>query len=213
MQVSDRGDFHIELGKLCAGFNVPLTKAREDSFWTGLARMSLPQFRRCVEFALGPDYDGTEFPKTGDIWRIYKGTAISPNAPDVKALPPDQDHLAYFANRLMWIHVSHRGGLASLGRFIPTHGMVDCKASRELEHCLKFKRELVEQFSGFVRDGDDMATPAAFIHWWLGGLRKVSEVLPRTVTTLEEMAEHPDARKPLPAFMARELAPVQPDLA
>jgi len=103
--------------------------------------------------------------------------------------------------------------MGSTGVFIPAHGMVDCKASGELQRCLKFKRELVEQFGGFVRDGDEMATPAAFVRWWLGGLRKVSEVLPRTVKTLEQMAEHPDAQKPFPAFMARELAPVQTELA
>jgi hypothetical protein len=211
MQASERGDFKTELEKLCAGFGVPFTRAREESYWTGLARMSIQQFRRCVEFALGPDYDGTDFPKTGQIWGIYKGTAIKPN-PEAKALPADQDHLAYLANQLLWIHVSHRGGLGSTGVFIPAHGMVDCKASGELQRCLKFKRELVAQFCGFVQDSDDMATPAAFIRWWLGGLRKVSELLPRTVKTLEEMAEHADAQKPFPIWMARDIAPTQPEL-
>lgn len=211
MHASDRGDFKIELEKLCGGFNVPLTKAREEGYWTGLARMSIQQFRKCVEFALGPDYEGTDFPKSGQIWGIYKGTAIKPNT-EAKTLPPDEDHLAYLANRLLWLHVSHRGGLGSTGRFIPAHGMVDCKASAELAACLKFKRELVAQFCGFVREGDEMATQAAFVRWWAGGLAKVSEVLPRTARNYEQLAAAPESQKPFPAYMGRELAPVQPEL-
>ena len=213
MQASERDEFLRELSKLCAGFGVPMTKHREEAYWTGLARMSSAQFRKCVEFALGPDYDGTEFPKTGQIWGIYKGTAISPNKPNVKALPADEDHLAYLANRLLWLHVSHRGGLGSTGRFVPAHGMVDCKASSELTACLKFKRGLVAQFCEFVREGDELATQAAFVRWWAGGLAKVSEVLPRTARNYEQLASAPESQKPLPAYMARELAPVQPELA
>ena len=217
MQASDREDFLRELGKLCAGFGVPLTKGREEAFWVGLTRMSILQFRKCVEHALGPDYDGDEFPKTGQIWRIYKGTAISPNRPDVKLLPADQDHLAYFANRLLFTHLSHRSGLGSTGTFIPGEagksGMNDCHASTELELCLRYKRDLVRQFCEFVNEGDQMATPAAFIRWWAGGLAKFSEVLPRTQAAYRTMAEGEEAQKPFPTYMARELAPVQPELA
>lgn len=209
MQANDREEFLRELSKLCAGFGVPLTKGREEAYWVGLTRMSIQQFRKCVEFALGPDYDGTDLPKTGQIWRIYKGTAISPNKPDVKLLPPDEDHLAYLANRLLWLHVSHRGGLGSTGRFVPARGMVDYKASLELAACLKFKRELVAEFCGFVQEGDEMATTAAFVRWWAGGLAKVSEVLPRTARNYEQLACAPESQAPLPAYMARELAAQQ----
>lgn len=213
MQASERDEYKATLALLCAGFNVPLTKHREDSYWIGLARMSLLAFRKCVEFALGPDYDGTDFPKIGEIWGIYKGTAIKPNAVAAKALPPDEDHLAYLANRLLWLHVSHRGGLGSTGRYVVAYGMVDCKASPELERCLKFKRELVAQFGGFVNEGDELATKAAFIRWWAGGLGKVSELLPRTARDYEQLASEPESQTPLPTYMARELAPVQPELA
>lgn len=209
MQVSERDEFRIELGKLCAGFNVPLTKHREDGYWTGLARMSIQQFRKCVEFALGPDYGGDDFPKTGQIWKIYKGTALTAAKPDVKALPADPDHLAYFANQLLWLHVSHRGGLGSTGHLVVAHGMVDCQASDELKRCLKFKRELVEEFCGYIRDGDDLATPAMFVRWWLAGLQEISEVLPRTVRNLHQFAEDPESQKPFAALMGRELTPQQ----
>jgi hypothetical protein len=213
MQSSERDDFVTELRKLCAGFGVPFTKDREEGFWTGLARMSLLSFRRCVEHALGEDYAGDTFPKTGDIWRIYKGTALTPK-PNVRALlPADPDHLAYYANRLLWLHVSHRGGLGSVGRFVPSYGMVDCKASDELQRCLKFKRELVEEFCGFIRDGDEMANPATFVRWWLAGLQKISEVLPRTVRNLEQLADDPESQKPFDVLMGRELTQREPALA
>jgi hypothetical protein len=217
VHANDRDEFKTILGQLCAAFGVPMTRAREEAFWIGLARMSLLAFRKCVEFAIGPDYDGTEFPRTGQIWKIYKGTAISPNAPDVKALPADQDHITYLANRLLFLHMTHRGGLGSTGTFIPgtakISGMNDCHASDELAACLKFKRELVAQFCGFVNEGDELATPAAFARWWAGGLAKVSEVLPRTMRNYAELAAEPESQKPFPAFMARELTPAQPELA
>lgn len=208
MQASDREEFRSELAKLCVGFNVPLTRAREEGYWAALARMSLAQFRKCVDFAIGPDYDGDEFPKTGQIWRIHRGPVVKPDA-NVPALPADQDHLAYFANRLLFMHMTHREGLGSTGTFIPGEakksGMNDCHASTELQLCLRYKRDLVAQFCGFVQEGDELATPAAFIRWWAGGLAKVSQVLPRTLQAYTRMAEGEEAQQPFPAYMAREL--------
>jgi hypothetical protein len=208
MHSDDREEFRVELGKLCAAFNVPATKAREDAYFTGLAKMSLAQFRRCVEHAIGPDYGEDTLPTTGKIWRIYKGTAfVSP--PTVKALPPDPDHLEYFANRLLWMHVSHRGGLGSIGRFVPAYGMVDCHASDELRRCLKFKREIVAEFCAWIRDGDESATPEAFLQWWLIGMQKISDVLPRTIKDIEHLAAAPEAKNPFPPVMARPLQQAQ----
>lgn len=217
MQIADREEFLRELSKLCAGFGVPLTKAREESYWTALARMALPQFRRCIEHALGPDYDGDDFPKTGQIWRIYKGTAVTQSSPAAKALPVESDHLEYFANRLLWLHVSHRGGLGSTGTFVPGErhisGMNDCHESSEMQLCLRYKRDLVTQFCGFVEEGDVMATPAAFIRWWVHGLARISEVLPRTARAYSQAAAEEGAQKPFPASMARMSIPDQPAAA
>lgn len=212
MQPDDREEFRMVLATLCAGFDVPMTKAREDAYWVGLAKMSLTQFRRCVEHAIGADYTDDRFPNTNKIWRIYRGTAFT-NAPaEQKALPPDPDHLAYFANRLLWLHVSHRGGLGSTGRFVPAYGMVDCKGSDELNRCLAFKRAIVEEFCEWVNNGDETATPESFIRWWIVGMQKISEVLPRTIRDLERLAEEPEARHPFAPLMAREITPYQPAL-
>lgn len=75
MQASDRDDFKTEMGKLCAGFGVPFTKIREDAYWTGLTRMSLPQFRRCVEYALGEHFVEEDLPTTGKLWKVHRGDA------------------------------------------------------------------------------------------------------------------------------------------
>lgn len=199
MRGSDHEEFKTLLATLCAAFDVPLTKVREDAFWGALAKMGLQAFRSCVEYAIGPDYAAEGFPTTGQIWRIYKSTAYASGPAGQKELPPDPDHLSYYANRLLWLHISHRGGL----------GSSDGKASGELERCLKFKRELVSEFCGFIRDGDPMATPSAFVTWWLVGLQKISEVLPRTQIDLKRLAEEPDAQVPFAEVAGRELAPVQ----
>lgn len=80
MQLSDREEFKTELGKLCAGFNVPLTKLREEGYWTGFTRMSIGHFRRAVEFALSEHYIEEDLPTVGKIWKIHRGDSHSPSA-------------------------------------------------------------------------------------------------------------------------------------
>lgn len=197
MHSGERQEFEEQLAVLCAGYNLPINDHRKHAYFIGLAKMSLAQFVRCVEFAIteeGPE----ELPTPRGIWRIHRelrrGPAIN-KAPE-KAEP---DHLKNYANRLLWLHISHRGGL----------GSSDGKASPELERILNFKRDLVSEFCGYIRDGDPMATPSAFVTWWLVGLQKISEVLPRTQIDLKRLAEEPDAQVPFAEVAGRELAPVQ----
>jgi hypothetical protein len=75
MQASDREEFKLELGKLCAGFNVPLTKIREEGYWAGFVRMSIGQLRRAVEYALSEHYLEEDLPTVGKIWKIHRGDA------------------------------------------------------------------------------------------------------------------------------------------
>lgn len=71
MLSADRIEFEEQLAILCAGFNVPATAHRKHAYFAGLARMSLGQFVRCVEFALsddGPD----ALPTTRELWKIHQ---------------------------------------------------------------------------------------------------------------------------------------------
>jgi hypothetical protein len=52
MQADDLTEFERLLGQLCAAFEVPVTKARKDAYWTGLRKMSIAQFARLVDLAL-----------------------------------------------------------------------------------------------------------------------------------------------------------------
>ena len=201
MQSSDRADFETELEKLCAAFGVPATKARQRAFWEGLARMSLPQFRRCVEIAIGENGPDDDQPTTKLIWRIHRGGG-GPAAKPAAAIP---DHLEFFANRLLWLHVSHRGGLGSVGRFEAPHGLIQCRPTDELQACLRVNRELVAEFVGYVREGDTDATPATFVQYWISGIRRVSTLQQRTIDDLTTSSEAAWAQKPFEASMAREL--------
>jgi hypothetical protein len=205
MLSTDRTEFESQLGKLCAGFNVPTTQDRIEAYWSGLARMSLLQFVRCVEFALGED--GPEkIPTTSGMWKIHRAARTrsvthTQNVPLIE----DKDHLLYFANRLFFRHLVNRGGLGSAGRFVPAHGLVDCKASPELLAARKVVRDLVAWFEGPVRESDPDATPFEFVTQLIAGLKAVGPIDQRTLNSWQATLKHPDARQPFAPFMGREL--------
>jgi hypothetical protein len=205
MLSTDREQFEAQLAALCAGFNVPATKERQEAYWTGLSKMSLPQFGRAVESALGED--GPEkFPTTGLMWKLYKqaksqSQTIKQNVPQTE----EHDHLLFFANRMFMRHLHNRQGLGSTGRFIPAHGMVDCKASSELLAARKVVRELVDYFSGPICEGDEDATPAEFVAQLIVALDKVSRIDSKTLRGWGEMSGHADAKKPFERYMGRPL--------
>lgn len=70
MNATDRPEFTSQLKLLCAGFNVPVGD-REEAYWKGLANLSLPEFSRCVEYALG-EAGPEKIPTTRQIWGIRK---------------------------------------------------------------------------------------------------------------------------------------------
>lgn len=70
MNSGDRHEFDTQMSILCAGFNVPLGD-RPEAYWKGIIRMSLMEFTRCVEYALGED--GPEkIPTCSQLWGIRK---------------------------------------------------------------------------------------------------------------------------------------------
>lgn len=71
MQVEDVEEFERQLRRLCAGFELPLTQLRKEAYETGLAKMSIGQFARCVEYALG-EHGPEKFPTTNKIWTMCR---------------------------------------------------------------------------------------------------------------------------------------------
>ena len=213
MLSTDRTEFEIQLDRLCSGFNVPMSEARKEAYWTGLAKMSLSQFSRSIDHALsedGPD----KIPTTGQIWRIHKQARASGAAQPVhtSAAKEDPDHLEYFANRLLMQHLSHRGGLGTPAKFVSGVGVTQTAPCAELTACLTFKRQLVRDWCGFIREGDELAKPREFLSQWVKGLKRIGRIEEKTLEELRVFAKHPTSRVPFPLHMARELTPRQPSL-
>jgi hypothetical protein len=186
---TDRAEFESQLKTLCAGFNIPATTERQEAYWTGLAKMSLLQFVRCVEYVLsedGPD----KFPTTKAMWNIHKtARSRATQITQPVRLIEQQDHLLYFANRMFSRHLANRGGLG------PT----------ELSAARKVTRDLVDWFAGPVRENDPDATPAAFVQAYIKALQRVSRIDQRTLDGWADMAGHSDAKFPFAAYMGSEL--------
>jgi hypothetical protein len=201
MLSTDREEFVALLEKLCAGYNLPCGKKREEAYWSGMARMSLLQFARVVDRALseeGPE----KFPGVHELWDLHKQQTRTTHV-QAEAPKDERDTLGQFANRLLLIHIANRGGLGSAGRFVPPHGMLECEASPELAKVLEMKRALVQEFCGYILEGDDLSTPREFVRRWLFGLSRIGEVSHKTLEQYRVMVSSPDAQMPFPASMAR----------
>jgi hypothetical protein len=211
MLSTDRKEFEAQVAMLCAGFGISATPERQQAFWTGMAKMSLIEFGRCVEFALseeGPD----KLPTTKGVWRIHREIKSSARATTQQVIRrgEDQDHLLYYANRMFLRHLAYRSGLGSTARFVPGYGLVDCKASEELLRARAALRETVNWFCGPIREGDPDATPHAFVSALVMALGRVSPIDPRAQSEWERMIGEPNAMIPFPAYMGRELPVAEP---
>jgi len=206
MQTADREEYEAQLGKLCAGYNLPVTTHRKDAYWSGLAKMSLAQFARCVDDALSDD-GPEEMPTVKGVWKIHRELRSARTFEQPKKPEDTRDHLEYWANRLLLAHITRRLGLKSTSRFEAPYGLKDCVASPELDACRKLKRELVDWFLGPIRDGDPDVTPAEFLRQWIAGLQGISRIEKAVYDNWCAMIERPEYNQPFDPAMARELAP------
>jgi hypothetical protein len=207
VQVSDRDEFESLLGKLYAGYNMPISKARTDAYFAGLAKMPLSQFARCVEHCLGeggPD----KIPSVPAMWGIRKKLTT----PAAVFQPPKEepDHLQWFANRLLMLHIATRGGLGSTGRFVPGEahlsGMNDCTASVELDAYRKVKADMVEFYEELIREGSPHANPSSFVGDWVKQLSAVSKITPKGLAEYTRFIALPEFKRPFAASMIRKIA-------
>lgn len=211
MLSTDRDEFETQVATLCAGFNIPATPERQEAFWIGMAKMSLIEFTRCVEFALseeGPD----KFPSTKAVWRLHRDLKSNARATTQQVIHrgEHQDHLLYFANRMFLRHIGNRGGLGSTGRFVPGYGLVECKASEELLQARTALRNTVNWFCGPIREGDPDATPHAFMMALIKAIDRVSPINHGAIVEWEKMLKEADAHEPFPPYMGRDLPVEEP---
>lgn len=194
MRTTEREEFEQLVAKLCAGYEKPVTKHRTDACWSGLAKMALGQFERCVDYALS-DAGPAELPGAKGIWKIHRELRGFASTPQPTAAGDGRDHLERWANRLLWAHIRGRGGLGSVGN----------QASAELAACVKLKRELVDWFLGPIRDADPDVTPAEFLRQWIAGLQGISRIDKATYDRWCEMLELPQYAQAFAPYMARDL--------
>lgn len=204
MNSGDRKEFDAQIAILCAGYDKPLGD-RAEAYWKGLHRMSLIEFARCVEYALGDD--GPEKLPTVHIVRqiLSKLKNQTRSYAQLPANEDPRDHLLFYANRMFLRHLVTREGLGSTGGFVPAHGMVDVHASRELLVARRFVSELVDCWAGFIREGDTDATQAEFVRQFSVGLNRISPIAEGTRRELGDRQLEPLAQAPFPPYMAREL--------
>lgn len=195
MQTADREEFESQLARLCAGYEQQVTKHRRDAYWSGLGKMPLQWFSRCIDHALG-EHGPDDLPGAKGIWKIFhqlRGGHTVDQGRQIQAADPD--HIEYWANRLLWAHVASRGGLGTAGS----------NASAELKACLKAKRELIDWFVGPIREGDIDATPAEFIRQWIAALQEIGQVDKALNAHWCSLIEQTEYSQPFPPLMGREL--------
>jgi hypothetical protein len=189
VQTAERPEFEDLIARLCAEYGQPCTKARKDAYWAGLAKMSVAQLTRCVDFAVG-EHGPDDLPTAKGLWKLYRQLrAPEPSGVHTSAREPQPAHLTFWANRLLYTHIASRGGLGAV----------------ELEACQKLKGDLVAWFVGPIREADPDTTPAEFLRQWIAGLQEISRIEQATYARWCAMLEDPQMAKPFEPSMAREL--------
>jgi hypothetical protein len=168
MQSTDRAEFEEQMKILCAAYDKPLGD-RIEAYWKGLAKMSLVEFARVVEWCCGENQP-EKFPPSGKCWDILK---ILKNARSTPAMLPRRkplkdaaDNLAFMANRCLFACLTTRCSLAS--------GGTGFGAANMLQPLLKFKNELVVEFTAYVREGDELATFGEFVRRFHIGVMRIT---------------------------------------
>ena len=102
------------------------------------------------------------------------------------------DSLLLFGNRLYLIHMINRGGL----------GSKEGKPSAEYQAVLKLRDELVQEFTQYIQDADELATPREFLRRWVAGLKRIGGVINEdTLVRYRKLAAMDEARAPFPRWM------------
>lgn len=103
MLSTERKGFEVQISQLCAGYNVPATQDRIEAYWRGLSKMHMAGLERCVEFALGEEYDEEKIPTTRGMWAIYRKTKPQRQSmPRAEEVEKQVDKIEAFANHILF---------------------------------------------------------------------------------------------------------------
>ena len=144
MQNTERKEFDGYVAKLCAGYNAPLGD-KPEAYWTAFSKLSLIEFARCVEFALG-ESGPEKLPTVRGIWDIRRQLKTRLSQRDPEKLLPDQPKWLKLINSMFLKYLSKR-------RFDEMY-IGDINIEDRRRECLS----LVEFFEGLEAEGDEEAT-------------------------------------------------------
>lgn len=119
MNSTDQPAFNERCKVLLAGFNTMVTPERLEAYWTGLNRMPMGTFERCLSHVLGPDAPD-RLPTPGGMWRVAKELRAKPSGNVGTTAVPEVDKFAGYGQRAMvaWICKKGPASQASLQSMI-----------------------------------------------------------------------------------------------
>ena len=69
MHGDERQEFDRQVSLLCAAFGVPVGD-RAEAYWLAFKRLTLVEFSRMIEAAMGPDRDFKRIPTVPQLWAV-----------------------------------------------------------------------------------------------------------------------------------------------
>ena len=200
MRGMDEPKFRTILASLAEVFTHEISAPFAALYWEALKDLAIEQIEAGAKFWIKT---GKRFPKPAELRAERFQETSRAFKPDPRMEGPD--HLLFFANRLPLTHMMARGALGSTGTYKAGFGMVDCRASDELLAARKVVHDLVDEFSAYVRDGDELATPAQFIRLFVLALDRVSKIDPIAMNAFNRTLKQSATEKPFVRSMARSL--------
>lgn len=152
MNSTEKPRFEERCKVLLSGFNVMPSPERVEAYWTGLGRMQLGIFERCVEHVLGPEAP-EKLPTPGQIWRVSKELRAKPEKAQQGAPASEFDKFSAYGNRAMlaWLCKHGQASEESLAQMVVEKNKL-CDAYRticedEPDACLELREKLFDAFA------------------------------------------------------------------
>jgi hypothetical protein len=109
MLSDDRKEFDSMMDQLCVGLGAVSYDVRKEAYWKGLAKMSLIQFGRVVEFCISEE-GPAKVPTVPEVWKLWRSIQGKARAASSRpAEPPLEQTRGFRLVTGMWLkYVHHR---------------------------------------------------------------------------------------------------------